>query len=90
MINEIRSMIYIKLYFAIAGFIVEYAVYRLWMGRADKLKENLNNGIFIILPLELVIAWCSLWVSLAEPENSNAAVFLVASIIFALIFNIMQ
>ena len=90
MINEIRSMIYIKLYFAIASFIVEYAVYRLWMGRADKLKENLNNGIFIILPLELVIAWCSLWISLAEQENSNAAVFLVASIIFALIFNIMQ
>ena len=90
MINEIRSMIYIKLYFAIASFIVEYAVYRLWRGRTDKLKENLNNGIFIILPLELVIAWCSLWISLAEQENSNAAVFLVASIIFALIFNIMQ
>ena len=90
MINEIRSMIYIKLYFAIASFIVEYAVYRLWMGRADKLKDNPNNGIFIILPLELVIAWCSLWISLTEPENSNAAVVLVASIIFALIFNIMQ
>ena len=90
MINEIRSMIYIKLYFAIASFIVEYAVYRLWRGRTYKLKENLNNGIFIILPLELVIAWCSLWISLAEQENSNAAVFLVASIIFALILNIMQ
>ena len=90
MINEIRSMIYIKLYFAIASFSVEYAVYRLWMGRADKLKDNPNNGIFIILPLELVIAWCSLWISLTEPENSNAAVVLVASIIFALIFNIMQ
>ena len=90
MIEETRNMIYIKLYFAIASFIVEYAVYRLWIGKADRVAKNFNKNIFIALPLELLLAWCTLWISLAEPRNSNAAVVLLCSLVFTLTFNILQ
>ena len=90
MINEIRNMIYIKLYFAIVSFVAEYGVYRLWLGRGRKITGNFNKSFLIILPTELILAWSALGITLSEPQNSNAAVILVISINFSIMFNILQ
>ena len=90
MINEIRKMIYIKLYFAIVSFVAEYGVYRLWLGRGRKNTGNFNKSFLIILPTELILAWSALGITISEPQNSNAAVILVISIIFSIMFNILQ
>ena len=90
MINEVRNMIYIKLYFAIVSFVAEYGVYRLWLGRGRKITGNFNKSFLIILPTELILAWSALGITLSEPQNSNAAVILVISINFSIMFNILQ
>ena len=90
MVKDIRNMVYIKVYFAIICLVAEYAVYRIWIGRVDKITKTFNKGILIVMPVELILAWCALWVTFSEPQNSNAAAALLASLILTVMLNIFQ
>ena len=90
MVKDIRNMVYIKVYFAIICLVAEYAVYRIWIGRVDKITKTFNKGILIVMPVELILAWCALWVTFSEPQNSNAAAALLASLMLTVMLNIFQ
>ena len=90
MVKDIRNMVYIKVYFAIICLVAEYAVYRIWIGRVDKITKTFNKDILIVLPVELILAWCALWVTFSEPQNSNAAAALLASLILTVMLNLFQ
>ena len=65
MINEIRKMIYIKLYFAIVSFVAEYGVYRLWLGRGRK-NTGMSQKAFSertdITVCALKVHWNRAWI----------------------------
>ena len=90
LITETKNIIFIKIYFLIVSFTMEYAIYKFWINKMDKKSECFNKQILVLLLFELVVAWWTLWLSHNELHNSNAAYVLLLSVIFTFSINIMQ
>lgn len=89
-IENIKLMIPLKICFLFFALCIEYVVTLLWLAKAGKIKNNFNKTVLLLAVVELFVVWSTLWITLAERENGNAALVCCISTACMLAFNIVQ
>ena len=90
MVEDIMLMTFWKICFSIFAFCIEYVVTSIWLAKVRRINNSFNTNIFFIAVVELFIVWSTLWITLDERENSNAALVCLISAMGMVIFNIIQ
>ena len=90
MVEDIMLMTFWKICFSIFAFCIEYVVTSIWLAKVRRNNDSFNTNIFFIAVVELFIVWSTLWITLDERENSNAALVCLISAMGMVIFNIIQ
>ena len=90
MVEDIMLMTYWKISFSIFAFCIEYVVTSIWLAKVKRINDSFNTNIFFIAVVELFIVWSTLWITLDERENSNAALVCLISAMGMVIFNVIQ
>ena len=90
MVEDIMLMTFWKISFSIFAFCIEYVVTSIWLAKVKRINDSFNTNIFFIAVVELFIVWSTLWITLDERENSNAALVCLISAMGMVIFNIIQ
>ena len=90
MVEDIMLMTFWKICFSIFAFCIEYVVTSIWLAKVRRINDSFNTNIFFIAVVELFIVWSTLWITLDERENSNAALVCLISAMGMVIFNIIQ
>lgn len=89
-VEDMLLMIVWKIGFSIFAFFIEYVVTMVWCVKIDKIKESFNGSIFLVAFVEIFVVWSTLWITLDDTENYNAALVCLISVTCMLIFNIIQ
>ena len=89
-VEDMLLMTVWKIGFSIFEFFIEYVVTMVWCAKIDKIKESFNGSIFLVAFVEIFVVWSTLWITLDDTENYNAALVCLISVTCMLIFNIIQ
>ena len=79
-----------KIGFSIFAFFIEYVVTIVWCAKIGKIKDSFSGSIFLVAFMEIIVVWSTLWITLDDTENYNAALVCLISVTCMLIFNIIQ
>ena len=79
-----------KIGFSIFAFFIEYVVTIVWCAKIGKIKDSFSGSIFLVAFVEIIVVWSTLWITLDDTENYNAALVCLISVTCMLIFNIIQ
>ena len=89
-VEDMKLMVLWKITFFIFAFCIEYVVTKIWLLKVAKIRQSFNKGIIVMAVMILFIMWTTLWITLAETKNANAAFVCCISTLCMFILNIVQ
>ena len=89
-VEDMLLMTVWKIGFSIFAFFIEYVVTIVWCAKIGKIKDSFSGSIFLVAFVEIIVVWSTLWITLDDTENYNAALVCLISVTCMLIFNIIQ